>query len=199
MSDYSNYSIREFALLVKKVLRFIGLGTFSVKNDKVHVTAFDLLCLFANIFFGFFVLYLSFSTGFYLQSNVKILALGRIITMICGSIVTLISIVCVFCNRHRIWDVILILEDVMVKFRRIQVYPNFKRYIIMYITFAVISAFLIVLGLVIMFILLGYETKLDVLVIFGYLSASFAAMMGWSSMFHLSIYLRLNLINQTIK
>ena len=200
MSSYSNYSLRKFSLIVKHFIRLIGFGTFSVKNDKVYITISDLVWLVFNILFASFVFYLSLTLGLEQNSkSSKLLALGIVITMTCGSLVSITSMICVFFNRHRIWEVIVTLDDLILKFRTIHVYPNFKRYIIMFAIFTLISIFLIALGVIVMAIFFGYYTKPGYLVIYGYLSTSFSSMMGWSSMFHLAIYLRLNLINQTIR
>lgn len=200
MSKYSNYSIVEFSLLVKRYIRFIGLGTFSVKNNKVYVDAFDLFCLFSNLAFGCFVFYLSLNYGLYRLTNFSILlSLGVFITMMFGSVVSIVAMISIFFNRYRIWEVISILETVILKFRDIGVPPNFKRYVIIFSIFGSVSLLLVILGLIIMAVFFGYSEKPEVLIVFGYLSASFSAMLGWSSMFHLAIYLRLNLINETIR
>lgn len=117
----------------------------------------------------------------------------------CGSLVSIFSMICVFVNRHRIWEIVVMLEDAMKKFRKIQVRPDFKRNAIKFAILSFVSIFMVILGLILMAMLFGYNKKPIYLVVYGYLSASFSVMLGWSSMVHLSIYLRLNLINKTIK
>lgn len=196
----STYSIRKFSLSAGKFLKLIGFATFSLVDEKVEVTAFDFACLVFNLLTGFFVFNLSLSYGIdRLTKYSLLLAMGVILTMMCGSIVSIASVISVFCNRFRIWKVVLVLDEVVDKFRRIHVYPNFRRYITIFSVFAALSMFFILLGLVIMATLLGYDKKVFVLIIYGYLSASFSAGMLWSSMFHLSIYLRVNMINKTIR
>lgn len=196
----STYSIRKFSLSAGKFLKLIGFATFSLVDEKVEVTAFDFACLVFNLLTGFFVFNLSLSYGIdRLTKYSLLLAMGVILTMMCGSIVSIASVISVFCNRFRIWKVVLVLDEVVDKFRRIHVYPNFRRYSTIFSVFAALSMFFILLGLVIMATLLGYDKKVFVLIIYGYLSASFSAGMLWSSMFHLSIYLRVNMINKTIR
>lgn len=198
LSD-SNYSIRQFSILIQKFIKFIGFGTFSVKNDKAYVTVFDFAFLIFNLLLASFVFYLSLTYGIErLSKRSTLLALGVIITMMCGSLVAIISMICVFCNRHRIWEVVVTLDTVISKFRKIHVYRIFKPYA-MLATFGVVTVILILLGLLFMATVSGYYNKLIYLVIYGYLSTSFSVMIGWSSLIHLAIYNRLNLINQTIR
>lgn len=176
----SSYSLRNSAITIGHFLRFIGFGTFSLRDGKVHVTVFDFTCLSFNVSIGFIMLYLSVTYGIGRLGNSSILlAMGVLLTMVCGSLVVIISTLMVFIQRYRIWDVITILDIVMDKFRKIHVYPNFKRYIVGFLLFLLFTAFLILLGLFIMAMFLGYSNRLNVLFIYGYLSASFAAGMGW--------------------
>ena len=196
----SDYSIRTAAIVTGKFLRFIGYATFSQKDNKIVVTPFDFACLTFNLIIGFFLFYLSLRFGIELFSSYSILlAMGIFVTMMCGSVVIIIAMIFAFLHRQRIWKVILVLENAMEKFRMVHVNPNFKRYVMVFALTAALSVFLIIFGLIIMIIWLDYHKKLLILVVYGYLSASFAASMGWSSIFHLGIYLRLNLINQTIR
>lgn len=196
----SNYSIRVFALGFKKYLRLIGFGTFSIRNDKVHVTFWDCSCLSFNILLGFFVFYLSLEHGLQrLEDYSLLLALGVLITMMCGSAVTILSMVLVCYHREVVWELITSLDIAIEKFKKIQVFPDFKRYVMIFVFFAVLSVILISIGLIIMGLLEHSVFKPGAFLTYGYLSTSLAASLGWSSMFHLSIYLRLYLINKTIR
>lgn len=196
----SNYSIRRFALGIGRYLRFIGFGTFSLKDEKIYVSVSDFACLSFNLSVAFLVLYLSFCYGVErLMNKSFLLFLGSIITMMGGSLVAIASIVFVFWHRYRIWKLILILDDIAEKFKKIPIQPNFKPFAILFAAFAIISILLIILGLFIMAQWLGYSDQLGILIVYGYLSASFSASMGWSSMFHLAIYLRLKTVNVVIR
>lgn len=196
----SDYSIRNYAIVTGNVLKFIGLATFSLRDEKIVVTPFDFACLVFNILIGFFVFHSSLVYGIdRFKNSSTLLTIGVLLTMMSGSIVIIISMLCVFLNRHRIWKLVTSLDSSLNKIKRIHVVADFKRYVIMFLVFGVISIFLVFLGIFIMAVWLGYSNKIAVLVIYGYLSISFSASMGWSSMFHLAIYLRLNLINQTIR
>lgn len=196
----SDYSIRNYAVKTGDFLKFIGLATFSLRDEKVVVTPFDFACLVFNILIGFFVFHSSLVYGIDRFANYSILlAIGVLLTMMSGSVVIIISIFCVFWHRHRIWKLVTMLDLALVKIKRIKVVADFKRYIVMFAIFAAITVLFVAFGLFIMAVWLGYSDKVVVLLIYGYLSISFSASMGWSSMFHLSIYLRLNLINQTIR
>lgn len=195
----SNYSIRRFATVFGRYLRLVGYGTFSVKNEKVHVTLCDFACLSINIFIGVFVLYLSLTYGLVWEKFSILLTLGVLTTTVCGSAISIISMVLAFYHREMLWELITSLDIVIEKFKKIQVYPDFKRFVVLFIFFAVLSICIIVSGLVVMDVWLGYDNKRGALLVYGYLSASFAASLGWSSMFHLAIYSRLNLTNKTIR
>lgn len=196
----SDYSIRNYAIRTGSFLKFIGLATFSLKDEKVVVTPFDFACLVFNILIGFFVFHSSLVYGIDRFSNYSILlAIGVFLTMMSSSLVNIISMICVFWHRHRIWKLVTMLDLALVKIKRIKVIADFKRYIVMYSIFAVVTVLLVGFGMFMMTIWLGYSDKIVVLLTYGYLSITFSASMGWSSMFHLSIYLRLNLINQTIR
>lgn len=197
----SNYSVRNFSIQLGKYLHFIGFATFSLENEKVHVTVYDFACLSFNISIGFLVFYLSLSYGVERFSKDSVLlALGVLITMMGGSLVSIVSMILIFHHREAIWETVLILDQVTAKFKKIHVHTDYyKRYVLLFVIFAIVSFVLIALGLAVMGIKLGYDQKLGVLVIFGYLTASFSASLGWSSMFHLAIYLRINTINITIR
>lgn len=196
----SDYSTRNYAVVTGNVLKFIGLATFSLRDEKIVVTPFDFACLVFNVLIGFFVFHSSLVYGIDRFANSStLLTIGVILTMMSGSVVIIISMICVFWHRHRIWKLVTMLDSSLVKIKRIHVVADFKRYIIMFLVFGVMSILLVFAGLFIMAFWLGYSKKIAVLLIYGYLSISFSASMGWSSMFHLAIYLRLNLINQTIR
>lgn len=196
----SNYSIRKFALTTGRFLKLIGLATFSLIDGKIQVTSYDFACLTFNILAGFMVFNLSLIYGIDRMSKYSLLlSLGVIVTMMSGSLVSLFSMISVFLNRFRLWKVVMLLDEVVEKFRKIHVQPNFTRYIGFFSMFALFTAFFNVFGLIIMAAFLGYSNKLFVLLIYGYLTMSFSAVMLWSSMFHLSIYFRVNLINITIR
>jgi hypothetical protein len=191
----SNYSLRN-----RKYLKLFGYGTFSVINNEVHVTAFDLSCLIFNVVVGFLAFYLSLRIGLSRVDQDSILvSLGVIITMNAASFVSITSMIVVFYQRHKIWKFIIILDGVIEKFRKIQVFPDFKRYVIIYGIFAILSLVMILLGVLMMAIFLGYSDKVPLLLIYGYLSATFSMSMAWTTMFHLAIFLRLRLMNQTIR
>lgn len=196
----SNYSIRTAAIQSGKFLKLIGFGTFSLIDDKIRVTTFDVACLTFNLAVAFLVFYLSLWYGTQRLSEKSILlSIGIIITMNGSSMVIIASIISVFCNRYRIWELINLLEDVMEKFQKVHARPNFTRYVIMFAAFAIISAMLIVIGLLVMIQWLGYSAKIGLLITYGYLSATFATSMGWTAMFYVGIYLRLQLVNDTIR
>lgn len=196
----SEYSLQGLAIIAGKFLKLIGYGTFSLIDNKIQVTVFDFACLTFNVCIGCLVFYLSLWYGAErLSKSSVLLSLGVMITMNGGSFSTITSMICVFYNRHNIWKVVITLDDVTAKFRRIHVHSDFKRYMILFGIFAIISAFLIIIGLLLMAFWLDYSSKIGILIIYGYLSASFATSMGWTAMFHLAIYLRLRLLNQTIR
>lgn len=196
----TSYSLQSSAIIAGKFLKLIGYGTFSLVENKIQVTVLDFVCLTFNVCVGGLVFYLSlfYSTSRFSQSSV-LLALGVMITMNGGSLVTITSMIFVFYHRHRIWKTILMLDEVSAKFKRIQVHANFKRYMIIFAVMAVITALLIIIGLLLMAFRFGYSDKLGILIIYGYISSSFATSMGWTAMFHLAIYLRLRLLNDTIR
>lgn len=196
----SSYSVQASAIVASRFLKLIGYGTFSLIDNKVQVTVYDFACLTFNLSIGCLVFYLSFMYGAeQLARSSILLSLGVIITMNGSSFVAITSIICVFFHRHRIWKVIILLDIVIEKFGKIHVYPDFKRYMIAFAAFAIITAALIIFGLTGMAVWLGYSTRFGILLIYGYLSAAFATSMGWTAMFHLAIYLRLRLINETIR
>lgn len=196
----SSYSLRNFATKLGKYLRYIGFATFSLENEKVHVSVHDFVCLSFNLSLGFLVFYLSLNYGIERLAKYSILlSLGVLITMMCGSLVSILSMIIVFQQRESIWEVVRILDQTIDKFRKIHVYPDFKRYIVIFICLAVVAACCIVFGIFAMGFWFGYSQKLGVLLIYGYLSTSFSASMGWSTMFHLSVYLRIKMINSTIR
>jgi hypothetical protein len=198
----SSRSVRGFASTAKVFLRFIGYATFSVNRDeKVFVSVFDAICLLSNLFAAAFVLFLAFNYGFrrLVSSSSVLLFLGSTITMVGSSLVSITSMILVFCHRFRIWKLIVLLDSVIDEFKKIHVQPMFTRKIIFFITMAAITFSLVIVGLLIMYFGLGYSEKLGILVVFGYLSMSFSASMGWSTMFYTAIYMRLNLINEAIR
>ena len=194
----SNYSIRRQSIITSKFLKLFGIGTFSIKEDKVHVTFSDFACLTVNLCIASIVFYLSLWYGLGRKADV-LLSLGIFLTMNCASFVCIISIILIFLHRHCIWKLIKILDDVMDRFRKIEVYPNFTRNMIYYGIFTVMSLLLIGFGLVMMAMWLGYSEKPGILLFYGYLSASFATAMSWMTMFRLSIFLRLKLLTSTIR
>lgn len=199
-SSMSEYSLQSSAIVAGKFLKLVGYGTFSLIDNKIQVTVFDFACLTFNVCIGCLVFYLSLWYGAErLSKGSVLLSLGIMITMNGGSFSTLTSMICVFYNRHNIWKVIVMFDDVTAKFRRIHVKPDFKQYMILFAIFAIISTLLIIIGLLVMAFWLGYSSRIFILLIYGYLSASFATSMGWTAMFHLAIYLRLRLLNQTIR
>lgn len=196
----SEYSIRNYSLIIGKVLKFIGFATFSLRNEKLCVTRLDFACITFNLIIGLIMFHMSLRFGIDRLANSSVLlAIGALLTMVSGSLVSIISIVSVFCHRHRIWKIINILDDTMKKFRKIKINQNFSIYIMIYGVFMVVSVLLIVLGLTVMYVWLGYNGKIAILSVYGYLSTSFSACMGWSSMFYLAIYLRLKLLNNAIR
>lgn len=196
----SSYSLREGAFKVSKFLKLVGYGTFSVVNNKVYVTAFDFACFVFNILIGSFVLYLSLQYSFNGLSKVSILiSIGVIITMNGGAIASLTSTITVFCQRKRVWKVLTALDVTIDKFREIHVYPNFRGFFLFYAAFASTIMITILVGLAIMATWLGYAEKLGILLIYGYLSTTYSMLMAWTAMFHLAIFLRLRLVNETIR
>lgn len=196
----SNYSIRNFAQTTGRYLKFLGLSTFTLRNEKILVTPFDITCLSFNLILGFYVFHLSLAHGVdQLTKSSVLLATGTLLTTTSGSVVILVSMVSVFCHRHRIWRIVLLLDGALEKFKRIHVVADFKHYIVMYVVFSVMAIVLVFAGIFVMAVWLGYSEKPAVLFIFFYLSIIFSASMGWSALFPLAIYIRLNLINQTIR
>lgn len=196
----SNYSLRKAAISAGQYLRFIVFGTFSVRDDEVYVSVSDVAYLSFNLTIGFLVFYLSLTYGIERLANYSIIiAIGVCLTMVSSSLVTILSMLIVFSNRKRIWSVIVILDEVMVKFKKVNVYPNFRRHIMLFGIVACIGIGCIVLGLLWMAFYLGYSSKIEILISYAYLSTNFGASMGWSSMFHVAIYSRLKLMNETIR
>lgn len=198
----SDYSLRRAAIKTGRYLKLFGFGTFSVHDgsNKAHVTVFDFACLSFNLTIGFLVFYLSLTFGLERLSQYSILiAIGVVTTMVSGSLVTIISMLVVFWNRQLILDTVIILEDVLIKFKKINIRQNLGKHFIWFILFACAAVSCIIIGLVVMAIRLGYSSKVGILITYGYLSANFGASMGWSAMFHVAIYSRLKLLNETIK
>lgn len=198
----SDYSVRKAAIKTGSYLKLFGFGTFSAYDgsNTAYVSGFDFTCLSLNLMIGSLVFYLSLSYGLERLSQYSILlALGIVTTMVSGSLVTIISMLIVFWNRQRIFDIIIILEDIMTKFRRINIRPNFGRQFKVLALFACTAVLCIIFGLVVMAVWLGYSSRIEMLVIYGYLSANFGASMGWSATLYVAIYGRLKLLNETIR
>lgn len=199
-NNMSSYSIRNYAHVTGKYLKFFGLATFSLRNEEVVVTPLDIACLSFNLVIGFFVLHLSLAYGIdQLAKSSVLLAIGILLTLVSGSVVILISMVCFFWHRHRIWTIVKLLDGALEKFKKIQVFADFKQYVVMFAVFFIISIVLVIVGIFVMAMWLGYSEKASVLTVFFYISIIFSVAMGWSLMLYLAIYLRLNLINQTIR
>lgn len=124
--NMSDYSLQKLAVIAGKFLKLIGYGTFSLIDSKIQVTVYDFTCLTFNVCIACLVFYFSLWYGAgHLSKTSILMSLGVAITMNGGSLVTIISLISVFHNRHRIWKVILMLDEVSVKFRKIQVRANF--------------------------------------------------------------------------
>lgn len=196
----SNYSVRSLSITAGKFLKLIGFGTFSLVDEKVKVTAFDFACFTFNISVGCLVFYLSlWYSGQQLNKSSVLLSIGIFITMNGGSLITIVSMASVFWHRNRIWKLLTMLDKVVEKFRTIKVFSDFTHYMIAFAVVATVSFAFIAIGLLAMFFFLEYRKKLGVLLIYGYLSATFATSMLWTAMFHLAIYIRLRLLNDTIR
>lgn len=195
----SNYSVRTASIALGRYIKIFGYGTFSLRDDIVTVTVFDFLCLSFNLTIGFLVFYLSMCYGVERLSQVSILlAIGIVITMVSASLVSITSMLIVFWNRHRIWEIVVILDNVMTKFIQINVRRSFSRHFTVIAIFALVSISCVIFGLLVMFFWLGYSSKIGILIVYGYLSINFAVSMGWSALFHVAIYSRLKLVNELI-
>lgn len=200
--DMSSYSVIEQAKTAAKFLKIFGFGTFTLTEGeikKVVVSPFDYYFLIKNIFICFLIAYLTVRfDGTNFQSS-KLVVLGALTAKLGGSFTTLTSILRVFMNRHKICNCIVKIDEISVKFHRVNVEVNFRRTFLFFIVS--LNSFLvyILLGLFLMYFLWGYDEHPTEVLVFGYLSSSFSFSMMWTTMFHISIFLRLKLINTTIE
>lgn len=105
---------------IMKILRFFGLATFSVENRKSVTKLSDLLHLAVCFWLGstFVVLSIMFSNE--LKSPASVLVdSGNFSTYIASLLISLISMISAFFNRHRIWKSLLILSYIDEEFLKI--------------------------------------------------------------------------------
>jgi hypothetical protein len=199
----SNYTVRDQAVIAGKFLRVFGFGTFSLGNNgnykKVVVKPIDYIFFIGNVLIASILCITSLK---YYSSQLKyskLVVMGALTATSGGSMVTLIGMIRVFLYRQKIWDLILKIDEISEKFERINVGVNFRGNFVTFILSLMAYLLYIGIGLLLMFFKWGFENRPYGILIYGYLATSFSFSMMWTTMFHVAIYLRLKLINKTIK
>jgi len=199
-SAMPKHSVARFAIVASRFLKLVGYGTFSMVDGRVRVKAFDMLCLLLNLSAGVVMFYIAYQYTIHrLPESSALVNLGIILTMNGSSAITIISMFCVFHRREQIWELVLLLDVVSSRFERIKVDPDFRLYMIVFGVGALLFLLLIILGLSLMFFCLGYSNKIGILIMYAYVSTNFSASMGWIAMFFLAVFVRLRLMNRTIR
>jgi hypothetical protein len=198
----SSYTVREYAIIVGKFLRVFGFATFSLKESgdskKAVVKPADYFFFISNVLLACILSVLSFK--YYSSMNIsKLVKMGALTATTGSSLVTLIGMIKIFINRQEILNLILKIDEISEQFKKINVKINFRRNSMVLISSLIVYLIYIGFGLLLMFFKWGFEQRPFGILIYGYLSTCFSFSMMWTTMFHVAIFLRLNLINKSIE
>jgi hypothetical protein len=186
---------------IGKCIKVFGFATFSINSfddEKVHVTRTDALLLVGNLVIAFFMFYVTAIYGIENLAEKSILKYVAFFVALSASSVCIISLICVFFFRNKIWNLLKTLNGINESFKKINVDANQKNYnklIIYGIGFFVCMIFG---GIFLMAYLLDYMRKPGILFHIAYLSFSFSLSMAWIILFHLAVFRRFLLLNQSI-
>lgn len=198
----SNVSVFNISWSTSKVLKIFGYATFSLKNlesQEIHVTFYDFLLLSINLLIACGMTYKAMLYDpVYIHEKTIMTFVGKF-TMTSAGVVCIISMICCFAFRHKIWKIVNILQGIDDRFKEIKVQTEFKnaRRIYGIALFSLIA--FILFGAYIMIFKLNYGKKLQIVAHFVYLSTSYSFCMMWMILFNSAIYRRFKIMNEILE
>lgn len=102
-------------LLMKtwRVLKFMGLSSVTIDGRKSVTKPLDVFCFLVNVLLGALICYFAVTRRMQIQSSSSSIAFyGNFITFVASIWIAVISMVCVFIHRHRIFSIVLALSDI---------------------------------------------------------------------------------------
>jgi hypothetical protein len=185
-----------------KILRICGYATFSVHSiddHRVFVSKADFFFFSANLAIACFVLFLSMTYKPLSSSDVKIMAYVIKFVMNAASFICIVSLLCVFAFRNKIWQLVRLIDSMHALFASIGVDINVKNFKLLFASVMAVYGTCQAVGLFIMAYFLGYYKKPTILVLFAYLSVSYSANNSWIMMFQFAIIRRFKAMNGELR
>lgn len=179
------------------ILKIIGFCSITIVDGKSVTKPTDVLYLIVSVSFGIFIMFLSIiNKENFVTSKSPIADLGNFISYIAVMLVSVISMLTVFCLRHRIWRMILKLASIEEKFKEVDLIVNYSKAIKSnsFIGFFVIA--LIPLLSLFLYVLEGSILKV---LIYTYGSFYFSFNVGSSTAYILGTVVRLNSMKEFLK
>lgn len=174
------------------ILKILGFCSITIVNGKSVTKLTDVLYLVVSVSFGIFIIFLSITKKENLASTKSPIAdLGNFISYIAAIIVSIISMLAVFCVRHRIWKMVLKLESIEQKFEKVDLIVNYSKVIQINFLFGVVVT-AISLPLSLFFYML--EGSILKVLLYTYASVYFAFNVGSSTAYILGAAIRLSSI-----
>lgn len=190
MASSSTIKLVSRYLIIPKI---IGFSSITIVDGKSVTKPTDLLYLVASVSFGLFIIFLSIINKENLTSSKSPIAdLGNFISYIAAIIVSIISMLTVFCLRHRIWKMVLKLDSIENKFKKVDLTVNYLEIIRLnfFIGFSVTA-----ISLPLSLFLYMLEGSILKVLLYIYGSIYFAFNVGSSTSYTLGAAVRLKSIN----
>lgn len=101
----------QFSLRTWKVLKVMGLASVTIVGEKSVTKPLDVLFFLINVSLGVFISYISIAKRGQLQSSTSNIAhYGNFVCFVASLWVAILSMVCVFIHRHRIFSILVIMS-----------------------------------------------------------------------------------------
>lgn len=198
----SEMSILDNSARIARFVKIFGFATFTIKSfqdDRVFVSRTDVLFLVGNLTLACLMFYFSLSYGLQCLIGKSLMQYVAFFVMISSSVVCIISIICNFFFRSKIWKLVLIINSIDLYFEKMNVDTTPKQLKWKIFTGIAFFAAMILIGIFNMAYFFNYHKKPMVLIHFMYLSFSFSFSMGWIILFHICIYRRFFMMNKIIR
>ena len=197
----SRTSVLDIAWTASSILKIFGYATFSLKknsNKEITVTFKDILLLVFNLSTAIYMTYrASIYIPDYVTEKTLMTYVGKF-TMVSGGIICIISMICCFTFRNKVWKLINIIEGIDIKFHEANISTEFKQAKKVYGGYFIILMLFIAVGAFMMLYHFNYYKKPIVAVHFVYLVTSFCFCMLWMKLFHVSLYRRFKIMNSVL-
>ncbi|KAL7018569.1 hypothetical protein ACKWTF_010810 [Chironomus riparius] len=197
----SSASVLDIAWTASSILKMFGYATFSLKknnNKEIIVTYKDILLFVINLSMGFYMTYrASIYIPDYVTEKTLMTYVGKF-TMVSGGIICIISMICCFAFRNKVWKLINLIQGIDIKFHQANINTEFKQAKKVYGGYFIILMLFIAVGAFIMLFQFNYYKKPIVAVHFVYLITSFCFCMLWMKLFHVALYRRFKIMNNVL-